>query len=359
MTKSTLTVWCYSLTHGMVDMYSAVVVYNAALIHNVTPARATVFIILYDLIAFAAQPMAGFYIDFSNKARFCELTGILLIISGIISVSTDAFVGIIAVGTGNALFHLGAGSQILFRYPGTTSKIGIFAGPGALGLNIGLCFGTQGYFPIWTMTICLIAAFIGLSFLPELKILHRNLAKEGSCKSNSYPGVVLVLLSAISIRGFIGQVGFTGLQSNSFVIMGFGFAACAGKMIGGNIADKFGWGTTAIITSLLSCIMIVFVHDFIGIAFVTMMMLQMTMPITLASTYAALSERPAFAFGLTCLSLVIGTLSAFYLPRNFLHLPVIMIMIAGSGIFIVVALLRMRYLNTRINYALFSQDSST
>jgi hypothetical protein len=47
------------------------------------------------------------------------------------------------------------------------------------------------------------------------------------------------MISAIAIRGFVGQTGFTGLQSDASAIIGFGVAACIGKMAGGSIADRF------------------------------------------------------------------------------------------------------------------------
>jgi hypothetical protein len=43
-----------------------------------------------------------------------------------------------------------------------------------------------------------------------------------------------------------------------------------------------------------------------------MWLFQMTMPVTLVALYALMPGRPAFAFGLTCLALILGGLPTFF-----------------------------------------------
>jgi FSR family fosmidomycin resistance protein-like MFS transporter len=346
LTKDKITVWCFSLTHGLVDLASALVVYNAAIVHGLPPAEAVGLTVIYDLTAFAIQPVAGLFIDYAKAVRIAMLTGILLALTGVVFMRANALAGIVFVGLGNALFHVGAGGQILGRYPKTASETGIFAGPGALGLSIGFWFGSRGFFPFWSLVTGLIVAFAGLAFLPAFNTIPGK-AGSASCQVRFRPGIVLLLLAAIAVRGFVGRTGFSGLQSEAFVIIGLGAAACIGKMAGGSLADRFGWGRAAIFALVSASVGIVFVRNHVGIAFVTMMLFQMTMPITLVATSACLPGRPAFAFGLTCLALVLGTLPAYFIPQGLVQMPLTQAMIWVSGACIITALWHMGYIGLR------------
>jgi FSR family fosmidomycin resistance protein-like MFS transporter len=340
LTKDDITVWCFSLTHGLVDLASALVVYNAAIVHGLPPEKAVALTVIYDVIAFAAQPFAGIVIDYVKCARSAMLLGIALTLAGVIFMRANAISGIVVVGVGNALFHLGAGAQILSRYPNTAATIGIFVGPGALGLSIGFWFGSRGFFPFWSLVVALFVACIGLALLPALKA-KPDLIRNASFQKRSRPGVLLLLFAAIALRGFVGRTGFAGLPSEAFATIGLGAAACVGKMAGGAVADRLGWGRSVIIALVLASIGIVFVRNHLGVAFATMLFFQMTMPITLAATSAAIPGKPAFAFGLTCLALVSGTFPAFCIPQEPLPLPFTLAMIGGSGGCIIAALWRM------------------
>ncbi|MBN1760340.1 MAG: hypothetical protein JW863_18575 [Chitinispirillaceae bacterium] len=335
------TVWCFSLTHGLVDLTTALLVYNAAIVHGLAPEQAAMVTITYDIIAFAIQPLAGFFIDFLKGARIAMLAGIALIVTGIVCIHLNALLCIGCAGLGNALFHVGAGAQILDRYPSTSRAVGIFVGPGALGLGIGCWFGSQGFSPFSFLIIGLTAAFFGLALLPALQpapASGRNMASRKTVKL----GAVVLLLAAILVRGFVGRTGFAGLPTDGFVIIGLGAAACIGKMVGGIVADRAGWGRTTIIGLVVTSIGIVFVRSHIGIAFTTMILFQMTMPITLVATAAGLPGKPAFAFGLTCLALVSGTLPAYYIPKVFTQLPVTLVLIGFSMFCILAALKQLR-----------------
>jgi FSR family fosmidomycin resistance protein-like MFS transporter len=264
-----------------------------------------------------------------------------LTIAGTSLVFVNAITGCILTGVGNALFHIGAGSQVLNRYPSTTSQAGIFVGPGAIGLSIGVWFGTKGIFPFWLLLSALIIVLLVCVLLPPLY----NTIPKSSVSHHQDPAawsIVILLLSSIAIRGFAGRSGFSSLPSGAFVAIGLGVAACCGKISGGFIADRFGWIRTATAALLLSSIGILFIHSNTLIALTAMFIFQMTMPITLLATAQSVPGRPAFAFGLTCLALIIGTLSSYFVPKNFLKLPVTLSIVAISGAFIIISLCKLK-----------------
>lgn len=347
LTINDTTVWCYSLTHGLIDLASSLVVYNAAIVHGLPPEKAVSYTLAYSLIAFALQPVAGFIIDIAKRARSATLFGIVVTLAGVVLMHVDALSSIVVVGMGNALFHVGAGGQILSRYRDQATSVGIFVGPGAIGLSIGIWFGNRGLFPLWPLVIGLMGACLALAVLPGLKAIPLATQNAAPKRLTIRLFAVLLLFAAILIRGFVGRTGFSGLPSEALITIGLGVSACVGKMAGGAIADRFGWGRTAIVALLFASIGLIFVHDNICLAFATMMLFQMTMPITLAATSAALPGKPAFAFGLASLALVTGTLPAFFAPREFIQTPSNLAMICISGACIIVALWKSGYLTGR------------
>jgi FSR family fosmidomycin resistance protein-like MFS transporter len=192
MTLEIITVFFFSLTHCFVDLTSALVVYNSAIVHGLTQQEAVALIIMYDLIAFALQPIAGFLIDFVKGFRFALLTGIVLLLTAVVLVRINAISTGIAAGLGNALFHLGAGSQILGRYPGRSSIIGIFVGPGALGLSIGFWFGSRGFFPFQYLVTGITILIIVLAALPSLRSIPVQV--NGILPKNDNRFLVVILL---------------------------------------------------------------------------------------------------------------------------------------------------------------------
>jgi len=99
---------------------------------------------------------------------------------------------------------------------------------------------------------------------------------------------------------------------------------------------------------VLSSIGIALFKNSVPVALLSMMLFQMTMPITLAAIATALPGKPAFAFGLTCLALIIGTLAAYYVPQGMTKLPVTMAFIGASGVCIVTALRQLGHVRWRI-----------
>jgi hypothetical protein len=337
LTKDHAAVSCFSLCHGLVDLASTLVVYNTALVHGLAPSNAVALTVTYDLIAFAGQPIAGLFIDRAKAARLAMAMGIALVLTGVFCTRSGVVAAVAAVGIGNAVFHVAAGSRILSRYPDTATATGIFVGPGALGLSIGFWFGSRGFFPFRSLETCLIVACAACAFVPGLRPIPA-LTGRAYCQIRPRPGVVLLLLAAIAVRGFAGRTGFAGLQSDALVTIGLGAAACLGKMAGGILADRFGWGRIAIVAIVSAGIGIVFIRSHPVVAFVTMPLFQMTMPVTLVATSAALPGRPAFAFGLTCLALVLGTLPAYFISQGLVQMPVTLAMIGVSGACIIAAL---------------------
>ncbi|HEX2955650.1 MAG TPA: hypothetical protein VHO70_02390 [Chitinispirillaceae bacterium] len=322
------TIFFVSLIHGLIDLTSALVIYNCAIVHNLPPQTAVTYTIFYDLMAFALQPLAGIVIDSIKRYRLAAIAGVVLVLAGALFMRTSALTAVLFVGIGNAFFHLGIGAQILTSYPDSASRIGIFTGPGAVGLSMGIWYGTHGFFPIWFLSQSLFIAAAALVILPKF-------TPENKCGTVSHTPIlrliILLVLTAIAIRGSVGHSGFSGLQNDAFTIIGLGIAACAGKISGGIISDKYGWKMTTLTALLLSGISILFIHCHICFAFLAMLLFQMPMAVTLTVTSGTLPGKPALSFGLTCLALFCGTFISYNAPPWLSILPVTLLLITIAG----------------------------
>jgi len=86
-------------------------------------------------------------------------------------------------------------------------------------------------------------------------------------------------------------------------------AAGLGKACGGLVGDHLGWARTSALALILSVPLLSGVGSTTGAAVVSgMFLFQMTTPITLKAIHHILPSRPGLAFGLPCLTLLLGAL---------------------------------------------------
>ncbi len=301
----------YGLIHALIDATTACVVLRAVGIHGLEPQQAFALVVGYDVIAFGSQSVVGLLTDALQAPRATAVAGIAIAILSMVALPYHAVAAMILAGAGNALFHVGAGSLSLSVDPGRATAPGIFVGPGALGLAIGMYIGKHGAFARWPFFVLLILA---IAVLPLVRVPPRRAdgrpARSGIGRGD---GAIIVgmLLFSILVRSFVGMGGFHAVHKTMWIGFGIAFAAFAGKAVGGLIADRLGWVWTSVGALLMAAPLIAFGSPFPLVMVSAMFLFQMTMPVTLAALTVVHPSRPAFAFGLACLALLAGVLPAF------------------------------------------------
>ena len=81
-----------------------------------------------------------------------------------------------------------------------------------------------------------------------------------------------------------------------------------GKCIGGLLSDRLGWRSSATLALLLAVPLVAAGLQRFDAALTGMVIFQSTMPVTLAAVYLAFPRWPGLAFGLPCLTLLLGAL---------------------------------------------------
>ena len=90
-------------------------------------------------------------------------------------------------------------------------------------------------------------------------------------------------------------------------------ALFAGKLVGGILADRFGWHYFILAVLILSAPMIYAASYSSYIAIAGFLLFNMTMPVTLAAISNLLPGRPGFAFGLSALGVVGGAVATLWI----------------------------------------------
>jgi MFS transporter, FSR family, fosmidomycin resistance protein len=333
MNKSQVTTLSgYSIIHGIIDLTCAAVVLGSLSYYSFGAKELFIFIISYNIIAFALQAPFGYLVDKFQGPKESAFVGCLLVLFSLFVFRIPALVVILS-GLGNAFFHVGGGSISLNINTKKATAPGIFVAPGALGLTIGTLIGKSGAFISWPFILSLVLSctFILINKIPEINYQKKEVKGE----IRYFELVIIFLLLSVSIRALYGLTATWKTDVQLLFILTM--AIVAGKALGGVIADKFGWIKTAIIALLISAPLLAFLQSSPVLAITGVFLFQMTMPITVTALSNMLPGRSATAFGLTVFALIIGVLPTYFGAKRFLDnewITFVIIIISASTLLI-------------------------
>ena len=281
----------YAVGHFLVDFACALMMLNTM--------PDPVWFLVYNFCAFAMQMPIGLLADLLGRNRPFALSGIGLVFLAACPLPVP--LRVIAMGLGNACYHVGGGREALLRDDKMTG-LGIFVSPGAVGIYLG------------TVLAQCDAVHMAVFFALSLCGIAVYLICPGGVKRNTLsapkPPLALLMLMIVIVRSLIGLSMETPWKIGVFVTLG-ALAAAGGKALGGLAGDRFGIRTAGSVSLILAAIL--FLLPDIGIAGVLgVLLFNMTMPITLRRACDAVPGMEGFAFGLLTFGLFLG-----YLPSAF------------------------------------------
>ena len=300
----------YGTTHAAVDGICAAVIFSIFKNQIVNTTEFIYLIILYNVLAFGLQAIFGLAADYFKSPRAAAFSGCILTGLSALVFLFSPILAIIFAGLGNALFHVGGGSISLNLTPKKAAAPGIFVAPGALGLLVGTIIGKNGLFIAWPAILILVILCIGMFIVdkPEMNYKEENVKEN---KFDYFEFILFLILLSIAIRSLVGSILIFPWKTNIDLLIILTSAVVLGKGLGVIIADKFGWIRVGIGALVLSIPLLVFGANIPTLAIIGMFLFNITMPITLVAVSNMLPGRPGFAFGLTCLALIIGALPSF------------------------------------------------
>ena len=315
--------------HAAVDAACGVLLWGAVRDGHLSAGSAWAAFLIYNLLAFAVQPLLGLAVDRGSWARGGAVSGAALTAAGLMMAAAwpQALApAIAAAGLGNALFHVGGGVFSLRLQPGRATAPGLFVAPGAAGVTVGILAGRAGA-PAWPFVAAIALLATTLWFVwPALvraarsarasraasaprsaSVPRRALALAASPRLGFAVAVALLLL-VVALRSFVGLDLVMPWKSDVTLLATLTAAVVLGKAAGGVTADLFGWRSVACGALLVSVPLLAVgaASPWAGIAGI--LVFNMTMPVTLAATARLMPGQEGFAFGLTCLALFCGAL---------------------------------------------------
>ena len=306
--KSTLAnLSVYGASHFLVDAICAGTIFSLLAKSTNLPELA-LFIVIYNILAFGLQLPLGILSDKIMKPKQFTILGILLTaVAGVLALFFP-LEGIVLAGIGNALFHIGGGSISLNLTPKKASAPGIFVAPGALGLLVGTILGKVGLFnPIIFGGI---AVVLIIATLPLKTPNYLQSTKEKQ-KFNYLELIVMLLLLTVVSRSIIGFAIVFPWKTNLLLLLALTIGVVLGKAFGGILGDKFGWTKIGVGGLIVSIPLIFLGPQYFVLGIIGMFLFNFTMPITLTALSNLFPGKPGFAFGLTCMALLIGALPFF------------------------------------------------
>ncbi len=315
------------LVHAATDLVTITTLFRATGLDAVGSGTVFAWVLAYDALAFAGQPLIGLAADRMRPGRVL-LGGLAVVGAGLGAAGlagAHSGLGLTAVllaALGNAVAHLGAGAVVLRADLTRAAPAGLLVAPGAVGLGLGLWFGRSSSIgPLWWVAVPLVAAaalVVRLDRAGALDPAHRWWRPSGWTgeRLHTVPAgtaaaaAALLLLTSVAIRSLVGSSAARGYPPGPWLAVGIPAVAFAGKALGGLLADRVGWLRTTVGALLVSAPLIAVRHDGPALLLVGLLVFQLTMPVTLVAIGRLLPARPATAFGLPCAALLVGSLPA-------------------------------------------------
>lgn len=283
------------LAHGVSDCSAGMLL--GSLANSMSIYGVGSLVLIYNLIAFGAQPLAGVFTDKLKNPKLIASGGILLMCLALASFYFNPVLAVVLAGTASAAFHVGGGALALCSTPDKASGPGLFSAPGVAGLAIGGFLALNGITAIIPLAVILILLAIVLYFVNSPVLPYSNEKTEADFDKHDM--IMFVLLLAIALRSAVWNIFQYIEQGNIINIILISVFAAGGKIFGGFAADKIGWRRYSLTALIVSIPLLIAGEKSFYALLAGIALLQSVTPVLVSSVARNLPKMPATAAGLT------------------------------------------------------------
>ncbi|MCB9262211.1 MAG: hypothetical protein H6607_07535 [Flavobacteriales bacterium] len=299
------------LGHGINDCIAGFIV-GSLFYHNYSSLELGIYTLIYNLIAFGGQLAFAKILETIFMPKKYLIGAFLLLVASLGFLNFSPKLAILFSGIASAVIHVTGGVESI-RKDGKAFGIGIFASPGVVGLIVG------GYLAYKRIDFILPAIGMCLSYLILLMISYKpspNYLKPEIEEPlvERHDVLMIILLTAISLRSFIWDVFQMVKQENYNWLIVVAIAAMFGKLIGSFLADKIGHVKYSIIALCLSLPFLTILKKNIVTLGIGVSLLQSTIPATTAMLVKLMRQKPAIAVSISFGLSVFIAIVLFYTP---------------------------------------------
>lgn len=275
-------------------------------------------ILLYDIVAFTLQLPVGIVLDKLDKNSYAALLSYALVGAGVLislfPVALLEWLAVLLLAVGNALFHSAGGLIVLNISQKHAGPSGIFIATGAIGVFLGTQSAQMerlqiAFSLLVLLFLCALITLVVQKVNKKYWNVHNVAFDIPKFSSNTLLAIALLTL-VVAFRSYAGMVMAFPWKSQMLLLVLSILGVFAGKALGGMVADRIGFRTTAIFSLIAAATLFapsweVPVMGLLGVFF-----FNFTMSITLASLANILPNAKGTAFGLASFSLAVGALPA-------------------------------------------------
>ena len=312
------------LAHGVADGTAGLLLGN--LPQTVSLQEVALLVLVYNLLAFGGQPVAGLITDRLQRPRWATLTGLSLLGAALLLAPLNLTGAIMLAGLGSAAFHVGGGALALCYTQNRATGPGLFAAPGVAGLALGGVVAALYGLVIWPFLPGLLVLMLVLIKLPLPSLPYPDPVDEEPL-FEGHDWIMLILLVAIALRSAVWNI-FQIIEAGHFtMLIWLGFAAMIGKIGGGLLADWLGWRRWAVSALLIATPLLTFGGEYFITLSLGIALLQSATPATVALSARLAPRYPATVSGLVFgLAIVLGGTPFLAGPLPVLRSPPIILM---------------------------------
>ncbi len=288
------------LTHGVADGIAGLLL--GILPHSMATPQVGTLVVLYSMLAFGGQPVAGLLTDRLRRPQATAIVGLLFLGVALVVAGWNSKIAVMLAGLGSAAFHVGGGAIALRHTQERVTGPALFASPGIAGLSLGGMLGVSNtfaiyqYVTIWLLLLTLLILGGAIVKLNREASPYNKQVDEPFFENHDL--IMLVLLTAIALRSAVWNIFQFLMAGQVEILVALGVAAAIGKILGGILADWLGWRHWAVSTLLIATPLLVFGGHHLGLLLLGVMLLQSTTPVTLVVMAQLLPQQPATATGL-------------------------------------------------------------
>lgn len=275
-------------------------------------------ILLYDIVAFTLQLPVGIALDQLDKNSYAALLSYALVGAGVIlslvPIALLEWPAILLLAIGNALFHSAGGLSVLNISQKHAGPSGIFIATGAIGVFLGTQSAQMGRLQI-AFSLLVLLFLCALITLVVQKVnkkywnVHNVSFDISELSFNTLLAIALLSL-VVALRSYAGMVMAFPWKSEMLLLVLSILGVFAGKALGGMVADRIGFRTTAIFSLIVAATLFAPSWEIPVLGLLGVFFFNFTMSITLASLANILPNAKGTAFGLASFSLAVGALPA-------------------------------------------------
>ena len=275
-------------------------------------------ILLYDIVAFTLQLPIGIALDQLDKNSYAALLSYALVGAGVIlslvPIALLEWPAILLLAIGNALFHSAGGLSVLNISQKHAGPSGIFIATGAIGVFLGTQSAQMerlqiAFSLLVLLFLCALITLVVQKVNKKYWNVHNASFDIPRLSSNTLLAIALLSL-VVALRSYVGMVMAFPWKSEMLLLVLSILGVFAGKALGGVVADRIGFRTTAIFSLIVAATLFVPSWEMPVMGLLGVFFFNFTMSITLASLANILPNAKGTAFGLASFSLAVGALPA-------------------------------------------------